>query len=122
EAKLERRFRAAQRDLKRLYAGYYVAELLTELTERGDPHPALFQAAEATLRELDDEAPVAETIVKFELAALREAGHAPSLEQCVVCVKTVASGGRVAFGMVAGGVLCDECRPGRRTIVSVSGA
>src|ERR1700759_1186677 len=32
EAKLERRFRPAARDLSRLYAGYYVAELLNELT------------------------------------------------------------------------------------------
>ena len=29
EAKLQRRFRSAQRDLSRLYAGYYVAELLS---------------------------------------------------------------------------------------------
>src|SRR4029079_2814514 len=42
EAKLERSFRAADRDLSRLYAGYYVAELLTELTDAGDPHPDLF--------------------------------------------------------------------------------
>src|SRR5204863_4232737 len=33
EARLERRFRSAQRDLPRLYAGYYVAELLAELTD-----------------------------------------------------------------------------------------
>src|SRR4029453_8299073 len=38
EAKLERRFRSSQRCLSRLYAGYYVAELLSELTEPGDPH------------------------------------------------------------------------------------
>src|SRR5688500_11330984 len=31
EAKLEQRFRAASRDLARLYAGYYVAELLLDL-------------------------------------------------------------------------------------------
>src|SRR5688500_238043 len=30
EAKLERRFRSATRDLSRLYAGFYVAELLTD--------------------------------------------------------------------------------------------
>ena len=36
EAKLERRFRAAARDLTRLYAAYYVIELLNALTgERG---------------------------------------------------------------------------------------
>ena len=52
EAKLERRFRSAERDLPRLYAGYYVAELLNELTEPGDPHRELFRAADATLAEI----------------------------------------------------------------------
>src|SRR5436189_5082494 len=112
EAKLERRFRSAQRDLARLYAGYYVAELLTELTERGDPHPVLFQAADRTLLDLDQNAPLLETIVRFELTALKEAGHLPSLAACVVCGRPVVSSGRVSFGMTSGGVLCNECRPG----------
>lgn len=120
EARLERRFRSAQRDLARLNAGYYVAELLTELTERGDPHPALFQAADRTLLDLDTAAPLAETILRFELVALREAGHLPSLDACVVCGQAVEHSGRVPFGMTAGGVLCDNCRPGRRGVVSVS--
>jgi DNA repair protein RecO (recombination protein O) len=125
EAKLERRFRSAQRDLARLHAGYYVAELLTELTERGDPHPALFQAADRTLLAIDTvdlntAAPLAETIVRFELTALREVGHLPSLDACVVCGRPVAGSGRVPFGMTAGGVLCENCRPGRRRVVSVS--
>ncbi len=120
EAKLERRFRSAQRDLARLHAGYYVAELLTELTERGDPHPALFQAADRTLLAIDTGAPLAETIIRFELTALREVGHLPSLDDCVVCGRPVAGSGRVAFGMTAGGVLCENCRPGRRGVVSVS--
>ena len=46
EAKLERRFRPPGRDLSCLYAGYYVAELLSELTDDYDPHPALFDLAE----------------------------------------------------------------------------
>jgi DNA repair protein RecO (recombination protein O) len=121
EAKLERRFRSAQRDLARLYAGYYVAELLAELTDSGDPHRELFQAADAALLALDEDAPIPETVLRFELVALREAGHAPSLDQCVVCGRPVEAQGRVAFGMTAGGVLCDECRPGRRGVVSVSG-
>jgi DNA repair protein RecO (recombination protein O) len=121
EAKLERRFRSAQRNLARLHAGYYVAELLTELTERGDPHPALFQAAEGTLLALDSGAPLAETIVRFETVALREVGHLPSLDACVVCGRPVTGSGRVPFDMTAGGVLCENCRPGRRGVVSVSG-
>lgn len=122
EARLERRFRSAQRDLARLYAGYYVAELLAELTDAGDPHPELFAAAERTLGALDEGAPLAESMVRFELAALRHLGHLPSLSRCVVCGQTVESQGRVAFGMTAGGVLCATCRPGRRQVVSVSGA
>lgn len=121
EGKLERRFRSAQRDLARLYAGYYVAELLAELTDAGDPHPELFSAADATLLALDGTAPLAETVLRFELAALRLLGHSPSLSQCVACGNAVEMADRVAFGMTAGGVLCPSCRPGRRQVVSVSG-
>src|SRR5206468_11074455 len=62
EAKLERRFRSAQRDLARLYAGYYVAELLAELTDTGDPHCEMFTAADQTLLALDEGNGVPETV------------------------------------------------------------
>jgi DNA repair protein RecO (recombination protein O) len=122
EARLERRFKAAQRDLSRLYAGYYVAELLAELTDAGDPNRELFAAADATLIALDREESVPETTLQFEMAALRLVGHQPLLDQCAGCGRPMAAGGegRTAFGMLAGGVLCDECRPGRRGVVSVS--
>ena len=121
EGKLERRFRSAERDLARLYAGYYVAELLAELTDAGDPHPELFAAADAGLLALDGTAPLAETVLRFELTALRLLGHLPSLSQCVACGNPVEMAPRIAFGMTAGGVLCPSCRPGRRQVVSVSG-
>src|SRR5438270_2297481 len=95
EARLERRFRSAQRDLARLSAGYYVAELLTELTERGDPHAALFAAADEALQALDSGEPVTETIVRFEMTALKEVGHLPSLAACVVCGRPVERRERV---------------------------
>ena len=122
EAKLQRRFRSAQRDLSRLYAGYYVAELLLELTDAGDPHPELFTAADETLLALDRGEAVAETVLKFELAALRLLGHLPLLSECVNCGRPVEQEGRVAFGLTAGGVLCHACRPGQRQVASVSGA
>src|SRR5687768_4572953 len=106
EARLERRFRAAQRDLSRLYAGYYVAELLSELTDTGDPHPELFAVADQTLLSLDEGHGVPESILHFELTALRHVGHLPSLDQCAACGRDVATqndspakSGRVAFGM-----------------------
>lgn len=121
EAKLERRFRAADRDLSRLYAGYYVAELLNELTDDADPHPELFDIASETLLALaSGSAATSALILRFELIALRLLGHLPSLDVCVDCGEPVtASGGRVAFGLLAGGVLCGRCRPGKKQVVSI---
>ena len=45
EAKLERWFRPPRGGLSNLYAAYFVAELLNELTDDGDPHPELFDRA-----------------------------------------------------------------------------
>ncbi|MEX2175221.1 MAG: DNA repair protein RecO [Pirellulaceae bacterium] len=120
EAKLQRRFRSAQRDLPRLYAGYYVAELLSELTDNGDPHPELFALADETLLALDSGRPLAETVLHFELATLRLVGHSPLLDECVGCGQPVEGAERVPFGLTVGGVLCPVCRPGQRQVASVS--
>jgi DNA repair protein RecO (recombination protein O) len=112
EAKLEHRFRPAGRDLSRLYAGYYVAELLEALTEDSDPHPELFDAACQALAALGQGgSSVASLVLRFELGALRWLGHLPSLAACARCGCDVAPAGRVAFGRRAGGVLCERCRP-----------
>src|SRR5205814_1879815 len=42
EARVVERFGALRKDIEALYAGYYVAELLSDLTEDHDPHPTLF--------------------------------------------------------------------------------
>lgn len=125
EAKLERRFRPADRDLSSLYAGYYVAELLRELTDDDDPHPELFDAACQTLAALSQGgAAVTRETLHFELSALRVLGHLPSLNDCVECGQAVAAApqARVAFGLLAGGVLCTQCRSGKRQVVSVRGS
>lgn len=121
EARLERRFRAATRDLARLYSGYYLVELLREMTDQHDPHPELFDAAVAAMEALDGEGDVATTVLGFEMTALRLLGHSPSLDDCVGCGGPVDAVGRVAFGYLAGGVLCPNCRAGQRAVVSVSG-
>ena len=120
EAKLERRFRAATRDLSRLYAGYYVAELLQDLTDYGDPHPALYRVADHTLAKLDGEASVAETVLRFEVMTLHLLGFLPNLETCVICGQPAAPADRVLFGHEAAGVLCGICRPGQQQVVSLS--
>lgn len=121
EARLQRRFRPPGRDLASLYAGYYVAELLNELTDDYDPHPELFDAAESTLAELSAGGTIAPLVLRFELTALRLLGHLPELELCVECGARVEPvEGRVAFGQLAGGALCSRCKIGKRKVAAVS--
>ena len=122
EAKLERWFRPRPRDLGSLYAGYYVAELLAELTDDYDPHPELFDTAVDVLASLGTTGPLASRVLRFELMALDLLGHLPSLKTCVECGNSVEIAGRVPFGQLAGGVLCKQCRPGKTNVVSVSAA
>jgi DNA repair protein RecO (recombination protein O) len=121
EAKLERRFRGTDRGLSHLYAGYYIAELLNELTDVGDPHPELFTQANRTLDELGTTAAAGRGVLRFELTALRLLGHLPVLDQCAGCGKVLESRGAVAFGLLDGGVLCRTCREGKRQVVQVEG-
>ena len=65
EAKLERRFRPAGGQLSNLYAAYYVAELLSELTDDYDPHAELFDAAEQALAALASSRAVASVVLRF---------------------------------------------------------
>src|SRR4051794_38880213 len=122
EAALQERFGSCRRDLAALYAGYYIAELLHDLTDHHDPHPRLFDAATVTLRHLGDPALRPRRLLRFELACLRELGHMPALEACVHCGQTVdATGDAIAFGLATGGVLCPACRPGQPHVATLSG-
>ena len=120
EAKLERHFRPPPGALANLYAAYYIAELLGELTDDYDPHPELFDAAEHALTALRGPDAVAPVVVRFELTALRVLGHLPSLDTCVECGKTVKESGRTPFSQRAGGVLCKSCRVGQKQVISIS--
>ena len=120
EAKLLRRFRPAGRELFSFYAGYYVAELLSELTDEDDPHPELFDLADETLKALAAGEPISRRLVRFELGALRLLGHVPSLEGCVGCGTPVEAAGRIAFGGLDGGVLCKNCRAAKKQVTMLS--
>jgi DNA repair protein RecO (recombination protein O) len=120
EAKLERRFRPPAGSLPALYAGYYVAELLSKLTDNYDPHPELFDAADEALLALRAGGDPGLRVLRFELMALRLLGHLPTLDNCAECGVRVEPGGRVPFSLLAGGVLCGTCRIGKKQIVSLS--
>ena len=121
EAAPVERFPSLRRDLAALYAGYYIAELLSDLTDLHDPHPKLFDAARITLRHLGDAGLRSGRVLRFELACLRELGVMPSLDRCAQCGGDVSpQGGNVSFGVATGGVLCQACRPGQPHVVSLA--
>lgn len=124
EAAPVERFDALRQDMAALFAGYYVAELLSELTDFHDPHPRLFDAALVTLRHLGDPALGVRRLYRFELACLRELGLMPSLDCCAHCGEVVEGRGAsetVWFGLATGGVLCPHCRPGQPHVATLSG-
>jgi DNA repair protein RecO (recombination protein O) len=116
EARVEERFPGIRTNLPALYAGYYVAELLGEGTREHDPHPNLFDMALETLRQLDKSGnDVFAQTARFELAWLHELGYRPLLDACAVCGSNdwLETATRLAFGPLAGGLLCPRCEPGQ---------
>jgi len=117
EARLVEKFPALRNDLTSLYAGYYVAELLADSTADYDPHPALFDAALAILRELPENQ--ASRTMAFELVWLRELGYSPRLNGCASCNTPVPEAvTRVQYSPAAGGIVCSSCAAGDRRWIS----
>ncbi len=132
EAKLEQRFRGGTQDLLRLYCGYYVAELLDKLTEKGERQPEVFELALATLQALANPGlEIRAIVLRFELQMLRCLGQLLSFRRCAQCGIEVddspalgnrlqqtqtksrpggLSHGGYVFGLIAGGVLCADCQ------------
>ena len=67
----------------RLFAGFYLNELLMKLLARGDAHPALFDAYAATLRSLAEADDFSEQIGlrAFEFVLLKAIGLLPELDR-----------------------------------------
>ncbi|OYP37504.1 DNA repair protein RecO [Rhodopirellula sp. MGV] len=120
EAKLQRRFRGAEKSLQRLYAGYYIAEMLRLLTDNHDPHPALYDAALDALGQIDGTGNPATALLGFDCAALRLLGHAPTTRSCADCGNVVPRLGRLPFAPFAGGVVCKSCRSRQMSIINLA--
>ncbi len=122
EASLSRRFRSASTHLPRLYAAMYVIELVTKLTDHAEAQPALYHTVVNTITAIDSGEPLYTTLLNFEFQLLNELGHMPALFDCVECGRNIDAENRnqaVAFGLLAGGVYCDACRIGKRSVVKL---
>lgn len=96
--------------LARLYSAQYAAEVTAQLTEVGDPHPALFDALTALLRDLAIGEPGIE-LVRYLWTMLREIGLVPELTTCMRCGSSVSGDRVLYFSSRAGGAICRDCEP-----------
>lgn len=109
EAQLKRRFQPSPHSLTHLYGGYYIAELLNSLTEEGDPHPQLYEAAGTALAVLSSNDPPELALFRFELIALREIGQLPDFETCTICQSAIFPTDQSRFWVSASGLICSRC-------------
>ncbi|TWT76432.1 DNA repair protein RecO [Planctomycetes bacterium CA13] len=120
EAKLHRRFRGAERSLDRVYAGYYLAEILQLSTDDHDPHCDVYDLTIATLNQIDGTGDVGSAVLYFEAQLLRLLGHAPGIDRCTDCGGEVESTGpRIPFALVTGGIVCRNCAVRQTSVISV---
>ena len=119
EAKLHRRFRGGERSLERVYAGYYMAEMLRLMTDDHDPHPDVYDLTIRVMQQIDGIGEVASSLAFFDAQILRMLGHSPGTDQCTDCGGDVARTTRLAFSLSAGGLVCGSCRARQRQTVSV---
>jgi len=110
EAQLIQRFTPHGQDLASLYGGYYVAELLGSLTESHDPHQVLYDETVEALNHLSEDDCLTQTVVRFELAVLREIGQLPTFDICVGCGGPIKNQGPFGFWVSQGGLACPKCQ------------
>ena len=108
-------FPGLRRDLIKLYAAQYAAEVTSQLTEVHDPHPALFDALRDLLTTVgattpNDEKPVV-ALSRFLWRLLTEIGLRPELTRCMNCSRGMEGDKLIYFSSRAGGAICRDCEP-----------
>jgi DNA repair protein RecO (recombination protein O) len=96
----------------------FAGELVNVLTKDYDPHPGLFDALLAFLRDVSrhkiSDAGAGRALarlVSFQLSLLREIGLSPVLEYCVNCRSPFSTHwSEVCFSSNAKGLICGDCQ------------
>ncbi len=104
-------FTGLRERLDRLYGAQYAAEIVSLLTEDGDPHPPLYDDLVRTLTSLSGADNSLEHVVTFQLSILREVGLLPSFSNCVACGRPASGRNPAYLSSTAGGLLCPNCEP-----------
>lgn len=106
-------YRAVRDDLDRLALALYCCELVDRFTVERAPQPLLYDLLNELLEGLDSNAPL--TIGRaFELRILSLSGFEIQLSACALCGSRIPEGDTL-FSAMAGGLVCDPCRPKAET-------
>lgn len=113
------RFEALQRQLLRMAAGYYVAELTDVLVGDEDAASPAFVALTTTLRALCV-SPYVDMVVHWYTLALCDAvGYRPQLVRCATCDALLDTTAH-RWSHVQGGMLCHDCHRSDPHAVTIS--
>jgi len=96
-------------DLGMISCGFYILELVSQLTPDDTPDPALFDLLVTSLERLSRGADHQLLLRYFELKLLRHSGYHPELSGCVVCRTPQPIGASSRFAIGAGGLICTNC-------------
>jgi len=96
-------------DIIRFGYGSYLAELASEMSPEGVPHPDIFQWLATFLSLLDTSEVREEYLRMFEMRLLTAAGYQPALDHCICCKQTWEKGKSFCFSISRGGVVCAGC-------------
>jgi DNA repair protein RecO (recombination protein O) len=97
-----------RRNLRAIYLGEYAAELIVNLIEEHDPHPALFDRLLRVMGDLNTPRQE-QAFLAFELELLRETGYLPHLQTCVACGNRLNDRERQFTSPIRGGAICRNC-------------
>jgi DNA repair protein RecO (recombination protein O) len=124
EAQIVEQFPRLRTDIRALYAGYYVAELLSDWTQDYGPHPKLFDDARTALKDFGEPGKqLGLRLAEFELAMIQELGYSPVLNACAGCGSPLdQTAPHQAFSPSLGGMICRACLPRHRDKLPVSRA
>lgn len=92
-------FPGLRAELRRFYAGMYVADLLQRLVHDADPHPGMYDAALHCLRSLSEGRPIDPALAAVQWWLIAEAGYKPNLEG------TPSAAGTLIFAPRHGGIV-----------------
>jgi DNA repair protein RecO (recombination protein O) len=117
---VDQSFHGILRSLEAIGAAGAALAVIRERVPDHEPERAVFDATVRFLAALDAGAPPEESLLSLQVRVLAILGFAPTLDCCVHCGKTPASGRAASFDAVRGGIVCQACGGARLMLSAAS--